>query len=142
MRVPARRRPIAAPNSLACELQILLTLRVAPARLRPFQRRAAPAEHDGDGGVLDMARLAELEDLGRAAGSTPAAAPTVRHGAADSKGSSGKGLLKDRLELASASGARAVAVRGGRASGRDGHRRCHPTAVSPRLAAFPVPRRL
>jgi hypothetical protein len=75
MRVPARHRPIAAPNSLACELQILLTLRVAPARLGPLQRRGAPAEHDGDRGVLDMARLAELEDLGRAAGSAPAPHP-------------------------------------------------------------------
>jgi hypothetical protein len=37
MRVPARRRPIAAPNGLACELQILLTLRArrpASARFR------------------------------------------------------------------------------------------------------------
>jgi hypothetical protein len=82
MRVPARRPPIAAPNSLARELQILLALGAAPARLGPHQRRDAPATHGGEGSVLNMARRAELEDLREG---LQAPHPRCTHGAVDSK---------------------------------------------------------
>jgi hypothetical protein len=77
---PRAARPIAALNSIARRLQILLALRVLPARRGGVcLPSTTESRTDGDGGVLDMARLAELEDPRRT---------QIR------KAWSGKGLLK------------------------------------------------
>jgi hypothetical protein len=84
-RVPPSDRRAQQPRA---RLHILLAFRVAPARLGPLQRRGAPAEHDGDGGVSTWPGSSSLKAL-------QAPHPRRTYGAADSKGlPSEKGLLK------------------------------------------------